>query len=117
MKQELQDRERARFELIARRLKAMADPARLAVLHRLCEGERCVSELQLATGMTQPNLSKHLRILRDEGLVVARREHRRVFYRASSRVPDEICDLMCRSMRDRAAAERSVLGRSLGRGK
>ena len=114
MKTTHQDRERVPFELIARRLKAMGDPARLAVLHRLCSGERCVTELMLATGLTQTNLSKHLRILRDEGLVIARREHRRVFYRVSSRLPDEICSLMCRSMKARAAAERSVLGRYLG---
>jgi DNA-binding transcriptional ArsR family regulator len=111
-----EDRERVPFELIARRLKAMADPARLVVLRRLCDdGERCVTELVRVTGLTQSNLSKHLRILKDEGLVVSRREHRRVFYRVSSRVPDEICSLMCRSLKARAAAEGSVLGRYLGR--
>jgi DNA-binding transcriptional ArsR family regulator len=103
------------LELIARRLKAMADPSRLAVLDRLCRGEQCVSELMRATNLSQTNLSKHLRILKEEGLVIARRNHRHVYYRLSSSVPEEICTLICRSMRARATGERIVLERYLDR--
>lgn len=103
------------FELVARRLKAMADPSRLAVLYGLCDGEKCVTELMHATNLSQTNVSKHLRILKNESLVVARRNHRHVFYLLSSRVPEEICTLICKSIRERTTGERRLLDRYLGR--
>ena len=98
------------LQLISRRLKAIADPSRLAILHILCAGERNVSELVRASGLTQANVSKHLRILREEGLVSCRREHRRIFYDLASELHKEICSLVCRSLEEGAAANRKILG-------
>ena len=103
------------LELIARRLRAMADPSRLAVLHGLCDGEKCVTELMEATRLSQTNLSKHLRILKGENLVVARRNHRHVYYRLSSEAPEEICELVCESIRERTAIDRARIDRYLAR--
>lgn len=50
----------------------LADPARRGLLDELREGERSVGELVAALGMSQPNVSKHLRVLREAGLVTAR---------------------------------------------
>jgi DNA-binding transcriptional ArsR family regulator len=86
------------FSLIARRLKAMADPARIRILHSLCGGERNVSQLVSGTGFSQANVSKHLRILREEGLVEARRDRKMVFYKLTSDMSREICDRICRSL-------------------
>lgn len=97
------------FQLISRRLKAIADPSRLAILHILCEGEQNVSELVRITGLTQANVSKHLRILREEGLVSFRRDHRRIFYDLASELPNEICSIVCQSLEEHAAMNKRIL--------
>lgn len=103
------------LELVARRLKALADASRLHVLQSLCSGERSVTELVEDTGLAQANVSKHLRILRDEGFVLARRNHRNVLYRLSGTLSEEICTIMCRSMKEKAAGESRTLERYLDR--
>jgi DNA-binding transcriptional ArsR family regulator len=97
------------FELMARRLKALADASRLSVLRRLCDGEKCVTELVEETGLGQANVSKHLHILLGEGFVRARRDSRNVFYRLSNGMSEEICAIICRSIRERAAGEKRAL--------
>ncbi len=97
------------FQLISRRLKAIADPSRLAILHILCDGEKNVSELVRTTGLTQANVSKHLRILREEGLVSHRRDHRRIFYDLASELPKEVCSLVCRSLEEHATMNKKIL--------
>ncbi len=99
------------FELISRRLKALADPSRLAILHALCEGERNVSELVDETGFTQANVSKHLRVLREEGIVAFRRQQRNVYYSLTDNVTINVCDLICRSLEERANNDRENLER------
>lgn len=97
------------YQLISRRLKALADPSRLAILHTLCEGERNVSDLVELTGLSQANVSKHLRILREEGLVSNRREEKKIFYGLASELPKEVCILVCHSLEERANKEIQTL--------
>lgn len=61
-------------------LAALADPHRRAMLELLRESPRPVGELVAHTGLSQPGTSKHLRVLRDAGLVVARTEAQRRIY-------------------------------------
>jgi DNA-binding transcriptional ArsR family regulator len=91
------------LDLVARRLKALADASRLSVVRCLCGGERSVTEVVEGTGLAQANVSKHLRVLRDEGLVTARRECRNVLYRVSSSVSEDICAIISRSIREETA--------------
>ena len=65
-------------------LKAMAHPDRLILLCRLSEGEFCVGELEDALGIRQPSLSQQLGVLRQEGLVDARRQGKHVYYSLKS---------------------------------
>lgn len=60
---------RARTEHLARRLKAMADPTRLAIVDALRRGPRTVTELAAAFALAQPTVSNHVRVLREAGLV------------------------------------------------
>jgi ArsR family transcriptional regulator len=60
--------------------RALADPARLAILEALSGETRCVCELGPRLGMAQNLLSYHLRILREAGLVIGRRAGRRIEY-------------------------------------
>lgn len=59
---------------------ALADPHRRAMLELLRESPRPVGDLVARTGLSQPGTSKHLRVLRDAGLVVARTEAQRRIY-------------------------------------
>ncbi|AQZ63388.1 hypothetical protein BKM31_19690 [[Actinomadura] parvosata subsp. kistnae] len=70
-----------RLSLIGR---ALGCSVRLTVLQRLAQGEASVSELTSHTGVTQPNMSNHLAVLRSAGLVTCRRLGRVVRYRLAS---------------------------------
>jgi DNA-binding transcriptional ArsR family regulator len=59
---------------------ALADPHRRAMLELLRESPRPVGELVARTGLTQPGTSKHLRVLRDAGLVISRAEGQQRIY-------------------------------------
>jgi DNA-binding transcriptional ArsR family regulator len=64
----------------AKLLKAMSNPHRLFILCQLLDGERRVSELETATGLSQSALSQHLARLRGDGLVATRREAQSIHY-------------------------------------
>lgn len=66
--------------LKAKLFRGLADPSRLAILEALRSGERTVSEVVAATGLSQPNASGHLACLRECGLVTSRQEGRFVYY-------------------------------------
>jgi DNA-binding transcriptional ArsR family regulator len=67
-------------ECPCRRGFALADPHRRAIVALLLERPRPVGELVARVGLTQPGTSKHLRVLREAGLVQARREAQRRVY-------------------------------------
>ena len=58
----------------------VAEPARRQILDLLIRGPRAVGELVAATGMSQPNTSRHLRVLREAGLVESQAAGRRRLY-------------------------------------
>ena len=62
-------------------LQVLAEPRRLQILELLCDGERPVGELVDGLGVSQPAVSKHLRVLKDAGLVEARADAQRRLYR------------------------------------
>jgi DNA-binding transcriptional ArsR family regulator len=59
---------------------AVAEPSRRQILDLLREGTRSVGELVERTGLSQPGVSKHLRVLRESGLVTVRRDAQRRLY-------------------------------------
>ena len=62
-------------------LQVLAEPRRLAILDLLRDGERPVGELVDRLRLSQPAVSKHLRVLREAGLVEARPDAQRRLYR------------------------------------
>lgn len=68
------------MEKAARLFAALSDPARLEILIMLSRKKGCVSELQIATGRNQPNISQHLLVLRQAGLVDFKKMGRKVCY-------------------------------------
>ena len=69
------------FEKVARYFSLLADPTRLRILSVLCAQERPVREVVEAIGLTQANISRHLNILYEAGVVDRRREANSVYYR------------------------------------
>lgn len=63
---------------------AVAEPRRRDILNFLALQERPVNEIVLALGMEQPSVSKHLAVLKDVGLVAARRDGRNMLYRVNA---------------------------------
>jgi DNA-binding transcriptional ArsR family regulator len=60
--------------------KALAHPTRLKILQLLQNGERCVCEIVPQIGLEQPNVSRHLAILRKEGILSSRKDGLKVIY-------------------------------------
>jgi DNA-binding transcriptional ArsR family regulator len=71
----------ARAATTADAFNAVAEPRRRQILDLLVVGERPVNELVEATGLAQPQVSKHLRVLREVGAVGVREQGRRRLYR------------------------------------
>jgi DNA-binding transcriptional ArsR family regulator len=65
-------------------LRSLASRHRLMILCTLLDGERSVGDLVRRLGLTQSNLSRHLAMLREEGLVATRREGTVIYYRIGS---------------------------------
>jgi ArsR family transcriptional regulator, arsenate/arsenite/antimonite-responsive transcriptional repressor len=83
--------DRAACEDYARRFKALADPARVALVARLAHGEEvCVCHLVDGSGLSQPTVSHHLAILRRAGFLTCERRGTWAYYRL---VPDAVRDL------------------------
>ncbi len=70
--------------LLTRIATGLREPVRLQLLAALISGERSVTELTQLLARSQPSVSKHLRVLRDQQLVRTRRDRNRVFYRIAS---------------------------------
>ncbi len=69
---------------------ALSDETRVSIVGMLQDGEQCVCELQDALDAAQSRLSFHLKVLKDAGLVIDRKEGRWVYYSLSSNVFAEI---------------------------
>ena len=97
------------LELIAARFRVLSDPTRLKMLHTLGGAEMSVGELVEVIGGSQANVSKHLGILLDAGLVARRRDGVTIFYRIADETVFELCETVCSSLGQRLAAQQSVM--------
>jgi ArsR family transcriptional regulator len=84
---------------VAARFKVLSEPLRLQILQELETGKLSVGELAIAVGSTQPNVSKHLKILQDEGLITRRKEGNAVYYSIADPSVFELCDVVCSSLK------------------
>ena len=77
---ELIDKEE-HIEQASRAMKAMSHPLRLKILFVLCDKQVSVQDIVDEVGTTQSNISQHLAILRDKGVLATRKDANRVYYR------------------------------------
>ena len=103
------------IELVAARFRTLGEPVRIRILQSLHGGEKTVNEIVATVGSTQPNVSKHLRILQDAGMVGRRQDGNNVYCFIADDSVLDLCDAVCGSVSDRLA-QTAKLAAELGRG-
>jgi len=91
-------------ELIARRFRVIGEPMRIKLLDRLREGEASVNELSEALGASQQNVSKHLAVLADVGILGRRKDGTHVYYRIVDEGVFALCEQVCGSVQQQLRA-------------
>lgn len=110
----MDERERKLFALQAQVCQVLADPSRLELLHLLGAGERTVGELVTATGLRQANVSQHLALLRQRGIVVPRRDGTTVYYTLAYPEILEACAITRRILLRQLEATSELIGSAHG---
>jgi DNA-binding transcriptional ArsR family regulator len=93
------------FERQAAICKAFAHPTRLRLLDMLGNGERGVSEIQMALNISKANLSQHLAILRAAGIISTRRNGKQVLCSISFPEVKQACTMIKQVLRNRVQGE------------
>ncbi len=93
------------LDLMAEKFRMLGDTTRLAILRSLMAGERNVTQVVAETGRGQANVSKHLKLLAEAGLLTRRKEGLQVFYQLSDPVVERLCRLVCETIVESAASE------------
>ena len=86
-------------DLIAQRFRVLGEPMRIKLLDRLREGDATVSELQQALGASQQNVSKHLAILHNAGMVNRTKDGNHARYSIADEGVFELCEQVCGGVR------------------
>ena len=105
-------------ELVAQRFRVLGEPMRIKLLDLLRESDATVGELQHALGASQQNVSKHLAILHDAGMVSRTKDGNHTRYSISDPGVFELCDQVCGGVRRQLqeldtilqASDRSAVG-------
>ena len=97
------------LELIAARFRALSEPTRLRLLNVLMQGDRTVGQLVEASNSGQANVSKHLAVLRDAGMIAMRKEGLTTLCAISDPIVNELCEMMCSRLREEMEAKAAEL--------
>jgi len=97
------------FENQAQILKALGQPTRLQILDLLKDGERCVCEIFPAIEQEQANVSKHLTILKQSGILESRKEGLRVIYWIKNREVLDLIQGVSLMLKNQAREQREIL--------
>lgn len=82
------------FEGAARYFSVLSEPARLKILHSICTEERCVNSIIAMTGLAQANVSRHLGLMYQVGMLSRRRQGNQVFYSVADQMFVELCRIV-----------------------
>jgi len=97
-------------ELIAQRFRVIGEPMRIRLLDVLRDGEASVQELTEAIGASQQNVSKHLSILAEAGIVGRRKQGTRVYYDIADEFIFELCEKVCGSLEQQLSELSQLIG-------
>ena len=98
--------------------RALSEPTRLRILNTLREGEKNVSQITEQTGCGQANISKHLALLFEAGLVTRSAQGTAVFYAIADTSTFDLCDMVCGNVArivERQFASANALKEQLGK--
>jgi ArsR family transcriptional regulator len=97
------------FERQARICKAFAHPGRLQILELLGHGERGVSELQEALGISKTSISQHLSVLKSAGVLATRREGKQIYCSLAMPEVKQACQLIRKVLQAQIAASHRLV--------
>ena len=100
-------------ELVARRFRVLGEPMRIRLLDRLRVADASVQELTDALGASQQNVSKHLGILLDAGIVSRRKEGTAAVYTIADETVYALCEAVCGSLQRQFADLANLVGGNL----
>jgi DNA-binding transcriptional ArsR family regulator len=106
------------LEQVALYFQALAEPSRLKILNLLRERESNVGEIAQACGSSVANVSRHLALLSQRGMVARETRGNSVYYRIADPSIYELCDLVCGNIArqfEKVDAERAVFSQALRR--
>jgi DNA-binding transcriptional ArsR family regulator len=83
------------FDTVARYFGLLSERTRLKILHSICNAEQSVGAIVAATGATQTNVSRHLALMHQAGVVSRRRDGNAVYYKVIDPEFVEICRAVC----------------------
>ena len=90
------------FESVARYFSVLGGPTRLRSLHALCQEEKCVNEIIKVTALAQANVSRHLGLMYQAGMLSRRREGTQIFYKVADPMYVELCRTVSTQVTGRA---------------
>jgi ArsR family transcriptional regulator len=99
-------------ELIARRFRALGDPLRVRIVDLLRDEELSVNSLAEQLGAGQQNVSKHLAVLTDSGILARRKDGTHVYYRIADEAVFTLCEQICGSLQAQLATLHALVGGS-----
>ena len=97
-------------DLIARRFRALGEPLRVRMLDLLRDEELSVSAIAAGLGAGQQNVSKHLAVLVDAGMVARRKDGTHVYYRIADEGVFALCEQVCGSLQSQLATLTALVG-------
>ena len=100
----------ALVELIAQRFRVIGEPMRIRLLDALRDGPLTINELAEALGATQQNVSKHIGVLAQAGIVGRKKDGNRVRCSIADDSIFELCELVCGGLRQQVAELDQILG-------
>ena len=83
------------FDSAAELFGVLATPLRLRILNAICTREKSVGDIMQAIESTQPNVSQHLKVLYQAGIVAKRRVGNQMYYRVQSEKAVQLCRTVC----------------------
>jgi DNA-binding transcriptional ArsR family regulator len=97
-------------ELIARRFRALGEPLRVRMLDLLRDRELSVNELAELLGAGQQNVSKHLAVLTDAGMLARRKDGTHVYYRIVDESVFALCEQVCGALQFQLSTLAALVG-------
>ncbi len=89
---------------------ALADPSRILILYLLHEKKQNVTSLVAALQLSQPTVSRHLKVLKDRGIVKSNRDKQSVIYELTDTRVIEALDLLRAMLGDRLTSQAKLIG-------